>query len=395
MLFPVLLFVIQAIVAANSHLNNVLNYYLTFLISYCLFFSLAYKFTKKAEKNQPIEAAYWLFNFFLLLKLIVIVYFSLIFAEYISQNGYLGIRGYMTSEAIKNNSFYYAPLMYLDSYILSPLNYIAIIFFIQTKKFVKLILLALEIIIHFSLFYASRMIIYNFFILFIIYSLYAGQWKKGYTVALFVLGISLATVLQMNRDKDPSFFESKSQLASSLASFNSVIAYHEVPPFILSKIKERSELFNSPIRHSLATFGFISDPFVALFVKDNSRQYMDSKLMSQETQKFTIEHKGNIYNGFTTFLWPAIYDFGFWGPIIYGIFFGTVLGWSLKCRDLSRQLIFIITSFFIYFNSFTFFITGDWFIVLLIGYFFYRKNNVNSKSPFNALVFNRLPNLQG
>ncbi|QWE02832.1 hypothetical protein [Polynucleobacter sp. JS-JIR-II-b4] len=205
MLFPVLLFVIQAIVAANSHLNNVLNYYLTFLISYCLFFSLAYKFTKKAEKNQPIEAAYWLFNFFLLLKLIVIVYFSLIFAEYISQNGYLGIRGYMTSEAIKNNSFYYAPLMYLDSYILSPLNYIAIIFFIQTKKFVKLILLALEIIIHFSLFYASRMIIYNFFILFIIYSLYAGQWKKGYTVALFVLGISLATVLQMNRDKDPFF----------------------------------------------------------------------------------------------------------------------------------------------------------------------------------------------
>lgn len=100
---------------------------------------------------------------------------------------------------------------------------------------------------------------------------------------------------------------------------------------------------------------------------------MVSKLLSAEAQNFILNLEGQDYNAFATFLYPALFDFGVVGPCIYGIFFGYFISYSYNRQDIVGGVYYVVMAFFVYFNAFTFFITGEWFFVLFLAPAAFRR----------------------
>jgi hypothetical protein len=190
--------------------------------------------------------------------------------------------------------------------------------------------------------------------------------------ALSVAGLLLSSVLLFQRDNRFEYDAFDSLVDAFLFS---VANYHVVSPLILDVISKDSVYFNTNTGYGIATFGFLLDPLIALV--PDARNLMASKVLSAEVQAFTLNMDGSEYNAFSTFLYPAVFDFGrIAGPTIYGAFFGYLIGSSLRRRGSAGFLVYVVVAYYVYFNSFTFFITGDWFWALLFVAVFFRHRAV-------------------
>ena len=93
-----------------------------------------------------------------------------------------------------------------------------------------------------------------------------------------------------------------------------------------------------------------------------------------------MKFKKNLFGGDQTNTYKQIQLFisiiiiGYFGvKIVYGIFFGFLIGHHYRRNDLVGGVCYVVISFFVYFNAFTFFITGDWFYVLVLAPIAFRK----------------------
>lgn len=369
MFIPVSIFVLQAWVAVGLDLPQVQVFYIGFLCAYFPAFLLALL----AATCRKLLPYVWDIRFdhyvkaFLITKVGIVFYFGLVFLYYFSGNGFTDVRQYMTSEAIQESTFYFAPFMYLDAYILYPLNYLVLLFLFMQKKWLYFNLLLLAIFLHTVVFYAGRMFIYNALMLTFFGALHLrlSLRKIFATVVGFVtVGLMLALIIAFNRDTSMSFDGTES-IGDSLVI--GVLNYHLIPPKILSSIIETSTLFSSGSGYGLVSFGFLLDPFISLLPVADPKSLMASKMLSAEAQNFTFSYDDLTYNAFTTFFYPAVYDFGLAGPILYGAFFGAGVGYGYGRRDGVGFVIFCIFAYFVFFNAFTFFITGDWFWALIFA----------------------------
>jgi hypothetical protein len=249
-------------------------------------------------------------------------------------------------------------------------------------------ILLCTIVLHYIVFYASRTIFYNLVMLALFGSLYERQPILK-AIAVFagfsIIALSASAILLYQRDNHFEYdgFESLTD-SFVLGGLN----YHVVPPLILDAISKDSLYFNANAGYGVATFGFLADPVISLLPTGDAKSLMASKVLSAEAQSFTLNFDGSEYNAFATFLYLAVFDFGrVAGPAVYGLFFGFVIGSTLRRRDAAGFLTFVIFAYFVYFNSFTFFITGDWFWVLVfVGLFFRgRANHICQEQPVAVL----------
>jgi hypothetical protein len=158
-------------------------------------------------------------------------------------------------------------------------------------------------------------------------------------------------------------FDGSQSIIDSLV--RNALNYHLIPPLILSSIIETSAIFEFGSGYGRATFGFLLDPLISLLPVTDPKGLMVSKILSAEAQSFIFSYDEQDYNAYTTFLYAAAYDFGLTGPILYGAFFGACMGYGYGRRDGVGFIIYCIFAYFVFFNAFTFFITGDWFWALI------------------------------
>lgn len=375
-IIPIAVFLLQAWVAVEAGTKITAIMYGSFLSAYLSTAFIAISILKlrytPATWDHRFDGA---LKYFLAAKLIIILYFFLIFIDYVLQNGYTNIRQFMTGDDIKTSPFYASPFMYIDAYILYPLNYIVLIALYIGRRWRSFILLTILIFIQFVVFYASRTIIYNFIMLALFGALHHRQsLPKALTLlgGLAAAGLALSIFIIFNRDEHLSFDGTASVVDSMIFG---ILNYHLVPPLLIGSLIETSEVFRFGAGYGLATFGFLLDPIISLLPVDDPKALMASKYLSAEAQTFLLNVDDVNYNAFATFLYPAAYDFGVAGPIIYGAFFGLAVGYAYKRRDSVGFVLFSIFAYFVYFNSFTFFITGDWFWVILFVAMCYRKNH--------------------
>jgi oligosaccharide repeat unit polymerase len=373
MVLPVSIFVLQMGISILLS-QSVAGYYELFLGSYLISFVIGYLMPRSvavnSKWNPDRDAA---INAFLVVKGFVVVYFGLIFAAYFSANGYQNVREYMTSDQLQGSPLYFAPLMYVDAYILYPLNYIVLISLYLRRRWRAFWFLIACIFLHTAVFYASRIIFYNALMLLIFGALHARVSLRkilAYVTILGAVGLAASLIIAFNRDAHLNYSD---QGSLDEALITGVLFYHLVPPLILNAIHESSTYFNSHTGFGLATFGFLTDPILSLLPVADPRSLMASKMLSAEAQNFLLVGNGLTYNAFTTFLYAAIFDFGWLGPVIYGSFFGAGIGYAFRRRDNVGFMIFVIFSYFVYFNAFTSFITGDWFWVMVFSLVCFRR----------------------
>ena len=279
----------------------------------------------------------------------------------------------MTGEEIQKSKFYSSLLMYVDAYIMTPLNFIFLCIFLFAKEKKMAIMLTMMLMYQYLVIYAGRMAIYNFMMLAIFFMIYkrVSLGRIFFKIIPYVsIGLGVAFLLIFTRDNTYIFQGGES--LNSAATF-SILNYHIVPPLIFNDMIQTSTYFNSHTGFGLATFGFIVDPIIAFFTMGDSKALLVSKLLSAETQNFIFNLDGQDYNAFATFLYIALFDFGAIGPCMYGIFFGFLIGHHYRRNDLVGGVCYVVISFFVYFNAFTFFITGDWFYVLVLAPIAFRK----------------------
>lgn len=372
---PVSLFMVQAWFSFVMELNEVQHYYFIFLLFYFIASGASFAIPVcRRDLNRLTPAFDWFAKSFIILKIILTGYFFLIFLNYILGNGYYNIRQYMTSDEVQGSPFYFAPFMYIDAYIAYPLNYIVLIALYLRKNKKMFCVLSSCIVLHLVVFYASRTIFYNALILVLLGVVYSKQpivKLLGTVLASSIVVLAMSSFLLFNRDEYIQYGGLESLVDTLILAVGN---YHIIPPLFLEEISGRSEYFNSNIGYGLATFGFLVDPLISLFASGDAKSLMASKILSAEAQSFKISIDSMGYNAFTTFLYPAVFDFGrVAGPAIYGSFFGFAITSAFRRRDAAGFLAFIILGYFVYFNSFTFFITGDWFwVFVFIAIFFGR-----------------------
>lgn len=374
--FPISLYFVGLYVSVLSGLSKISFYYYGFIIAYFFSFLLFYFLGKKQSDRQPTITLLRLGRVFVIMKIITTLYYFLVFLHYFILNGYTNIRGYMVSDAIQSSPFYISILMYVDSYIAVPLNFYFLLFFykIGNNKYFNIVLWSL--IFHYAVFFASRGIFYNFIILGILYYfVFQKIVLKQLIVFPFLLAgiISISTLMHVNRDDSAQLHTADSSVMQSLTT--GILFYHIVPPLILDSITENSPFFKEHTGYGFATFGFITDNFALILPVDNPKQYMPAKILSAEAQNYLLDFADQQFNALATLFYAAVFDFGFLGPIIYGVFFGALLGWSLKSGNNVGQLIFVLIASYVYFGAFMFNITGEWFFVLLLSQFFIRKKS--------------------
>jgi oligosaccharide repeat unit polymerase len=368
MFIPVSVFVLQAWVAVGLDLPQVQMLYIGFLSAYFPAFLLALLAARRQRQSYVWDSRFNIYiKAFLVTKAVIVFYFGLVFLYYFAGNGFAYVRHYMTSVNIQASPFYFAPFMYLDAYIIYPLNYLVLLSLFIQKKWRYFNLLLLAIFMHTVVFYASRMLIYNALMLTFFGALHLRRpLRKIFSTVLgfAIVGLTLSLVIAFTRDTSMSFDGTES---ISYSLVNGALNYHLIPPLILNSIIEKSTLFSSGYGYGLASFGFLLDPFISLLPVEDPKSLMASKMLSAEAQSFIFSYDDHIYNAFTTFLYPAVYDFGLAGPILYGAFFGAGVGYGFGRRDGVGFVIFCIFAYFVFFNAFTFFITGDWLWALVLA----------------------------
>ncbi len=362
---PVCLFIFQLWICVEFDLARLIPVYASFLFFYFLGAVFgSHVRIKHLYDNRLAPSFLTASKYFILLKIILVTYFSVIFIEYYFSSGYANIRGYLHSEEIKNSTFYITFLMYIEAYIVVPLNFIFLAIFLFAKKTKFLITLISLFIIQYFIIYASRYILYSLVIVAIFYMIYQREslFKIFARVSpIIIVIVCLGFIISFFRDYT---------YASDATIYDvfviNILNYHLVPPFILDDLIQNSALFNLRKGFGLATFGFILDPLISLFTF-HSKEYMISKLLSAESQNLLFLYDGVPYNAFATFFYAALFDFGIAGPCLYGIYFGFIISYAYKRNDLVGGVFYVVNSFFVYYNSFMFNITGEWFFVLLIA----------------------------
>lgn len=368
---PIILFIIQYVTILNSNLYTVKNIYLFFLISYSfgVFFAY-YKKPYESFKDKPHQLLNLFIPIIVISNFILLIYFLIIFWNYYSANGYEGIRGFLTSEEIKSSPYYVRTLMYINSYILYPLNFILLTYLILFRKNWWLFLLSSILIIEYVFVFSSRMILYQFLMIFLFRSVYERLSfvfiLKKYLKYFFLLFI-VGTLIVFNRDENYTYF-SLDEISRSIKL--SIINYHIIQPYIIDNLLNSSEYFKYYRGHQIASFGFIYEPILFLI---NGPNGLASRILSAESQNTIIHFDTADYNAFATFLYPAFFDFSFYGPIVYGIFFGYVIGKSFVTKSIFGGMTYIFLSWFVYFNSFTFSITGEWLILFIFLFCFIKR----------------------
>ena len=305
------------------------------------------------------------FRVFVILELICFFYFGLVFSGYVSENGYFGIRNFMMSELIKSSPYYSAPLMYVSSYVLWALEAIVIVLAFYTRRTAVAVTVLACVTIQHVVFIASRIVLYEYLIIGLFVMLHRRirfsqmiRWAAiGGAIILF-----LSVILSLLRDET---LQSNEEGAITQVLTEGIINYHLVSPMILQSITRSSAYYLANVGYGRATFGFLLDPILALLPLDDAKSMMASHVLSGEAQNFIVNFGNHDYNAFTTMLFPALFDFGFAGPILYGAFLGYGCGRSFVSRTVSGALVYIIFARFVYLGSFTFSITGEWFWVLL------------------------------
>ncbi len=388
---PVSLFIAQAWFSFDIALSEVLNFYLVFLAFYFLGCIASFAMPRRQyELNRLTPAFDWFAKTFVVLKVIITTYFFFVFLHYFQGNGYLNVRQYMTGDDVQSSPFYFVPFMYIDAYIVYPLNYIVLMALYLSKNKRLFIILLICIALQTIVFYASRTVFYNALLI----MLFSAIYKRtpilkvlGITLTYSIVALVVSTVLLFNRDRHVQF-EGIEPLINTLVF--AVGGYHTVPPILLDAIVRDSAYFNSGAGYGLATFGFLIDPLISLMPVGDAKSLMASKVLSAEAQRFTLNIGDDVYNAFTTFLYPAVFDFGsIAGPAIYGTFFGFAITSAFKRRDAAGFLAYVILSYFVFFNSFTFFITGDWFWVLVFILVFFVRPRLSAIALARAPTPNR------
>lgn len=323
---------------------------------------------------------------FVVLKLGYLVYLMLLVSDYVLENGYAGIRGYLFDEELKNARFYSLLLAYVDSYIFAPLNMIFLVLaFLMARRWFWVLLAAL--LVQYFVVYAGRMVFYHVLILGLMLAIHQRQisWKHTSLVAVATgfLFFALALFLFI---RDDTFGELSAESMTN-ALRGSVINYHLVTPHILDALTNSAEGFPLGNGWGLATFGFIWDPIVFASFDGLARDYMPSKTLSAAAQQIIVEYDGQAYNAFASFLYPALYDFSLMGPIIYGVFFGYLVAWSYQRKDMAGTFAYTMIGAFVYLNAFTFNIAGEWFFALVATGLLSRKLQRQAK-PQDERVHN-------
>lgn len=384
MTLPVSVFVLQMVTSIALE-QEASAHYVVFLTAYFVAFLIGIFAPQFAPKTHAVNPNIdpWI-NAFLVTKGVVVLYFGMIFVHYVIGNGYESIRQYMTSDEVRSSPFYFAPLMYIDAYILYPLNYIILLLLYLQRRTRAFYFLLVCILLHNVIFYASRIILYNILILFF-FAVLHQRLQLGKVVRLSAIAasttLSISLLVIFNRDSHFTF-EGARSIGDSLIV--GVLFYHIVPPLIFSAILEGSSYFNSGAGYGLATFGFLVDPFLSVLMPGEAKSLMSSKILSAEAQNFVISDQGLTFNAFTTFLYPAVYDFGWIGPALYGLFFGFFIGHAFNRRDGVGFVRFVIFSYFVFFNSFTFFITGDWLWAIILTYFCFKPVNTPNEATLKT-----------
>lgn len=375
-LFPVLVFLVQLVYALKESLVNVSFVYGIFLFFYVSASIGFFIFSKGVAKRYcPSACGISFLRCYILAKLFVLIYFLLIGAGYINSSGYEGIRGFMTSESIKTSAFYNRWIMYLDAYIFSPLSYIMLVYAWASNRKTFFILLAV-IVVQQVFIYASRMPLYNLVFLYLAYNFYKTQrpLRVFYRVGPIAILLLFLSIL-MHSSRDASFHGVATDDIVSVSLFG-VYLYHVISPVFLDYMIDQSVYFWQISGLGVATFGFLVDPVLFLLPIDDPKAYMWDKLLNGEVQNSILKYNGHVFNSFTTLLYPSLFDFGYFGPAIYGLFFGSVIGVSLKKINERNLLVYVVTAYFIYFGAFTFSIIGEWFWVLILSKFLYRESEV-------------------
>ena len=371
-LFPISVFFIGCFVAHDFALNDIYQYYLSFILFFILSFFLALFLTKPKYRNNLSKRFHLASRGYLTFKVIVVLYYGLIFISYVTANGYENIRGFFASEQLQSSPFYFAPLTYLDAYVAVALDYIFLAFFVGLSNKRNALTLIALLIVQYAIFFAARGIfagLISFFILHTIYqkSISLKKFVKG--SFMVVLIFPLIMFMQINRDSNSK----NNDDAISDRATSGILYYYVVPPLILDSISKNSEYYKTHVGYGFATFGFLTDPLVALLPIDNKKDFMPSKKLSAEAQNYILDFEGKEYNALASFLYGAIFDFGILGPVIYGMFFGMLLGHSYARRDLFGLVIYISTAMFVNTGGLIFHITGEWFWSILLSSFFIIK----------------------
>lgn len=264
---PVWLFIAQFWLSFNLDLDRLIPVYASFLFFYYLgaVFGLRGGGVKRCYDFRLTPRFLIASKLFISIKILLLIYFFLIFLEYYFSNGYEFIRGYMTGEEIKNSRFYLAIFMYLDAYIMVPLNFIFLSIFLFGRENKMAAILAGILFFQYVVIYAGRMAFYNFAVFAIFYLVYKRISLIKIFVRVFPFAIIAAVIsftLVFSRDNTYVFDGGDS--IQGAATF-SVLNYHLVPPLIFDDIIKKSEYFNSRNGFGLATFGFIFDPLISIF----------------------------------------------------------------------------------------------------------------------------------
>lgn len=370
-IFPVGLYVFHTFVAWNNELQSAKFAYLIFVISYFYGVLVAMLVIKKPKAAVVISGETvlnlpaWPFSILIVGKIIAVVGLLLIAEEYVAGYGYGGLRAYLVSEDIKNATYYSSVLMRINAYFLYPLMLalVPVAWVAQKKYFWILILLGL---IEYAVIYSGRMFFYHVAVVMVLKILFnrgqTPQAVKQFLPFAFVLLLA-AMALVAIRD-DPHGGEIIERSINSVKG--SIINYHLISPFILDSLVNESTYFTRHTGLGWATFGFIIDPMVLLAAPE-ARDLMPSKVLSREAQEVVVHFHDQAYNAFASFLYLAMFDFGMVGPLLYGVASGFLVTTAYKRANCWGGIVYMIFGAFVFFNAFTFSITGEWLLALVVG----------------------------
>jgi len=371
LLLPISMYLLQLGVAVGLDQTDIALPYVLFIISFSVFGAIGLNSAPIRIDIDPQHRYLDLFfRAFVAVEIICFVYFGLVFGGYVTENGYFGIRNFMMSELIKSSPYYSASLMYVSAYILWALEAIVIVFAFLTRRTAVAVTVLACVTVQHAVFIASRIIFYEFLIIGLFAMLHRRvAWSRLVKTALGVGAAILVLSVGLSLLRDESLQSSDAGVLSQVLT-QGILNYHLVSPLILKSITQTSTYFLTHVGYGRATFGFLLDPLLGLLPMDDAKSLMASHVLSGEAQNFIVTFGDHDYNAFTTLLFPAMFDFGILGPVVYGAFLGYGCGRSFISRSIAGALIYIIFARFVYLGAFTFSITGEWFwVLLLIGIF--------------------------
>jgi len=194
-LLPVALFAAQAWFAVALDLTEVLGVYQVFLVSYLVGAGVGVARPPREQARDELAPSFDAFaRNFIWAKVVLTIYFALIFLGYVRQGGFASVRHFMTSEEIQTSPFYFPPFMYVDAYLMYPLNYIVLVALFLRRNWKYFLVLLCSILLHNAVFYAGRTVFYNLLMLALFGALYRRE-----SVLKTLAGVTAAAVIGPSR----------------------------------------------------------------------------------------------------------------------------------------------------------------------------------------------------